>query len=61
LWDQIEKCKPELDEEGSVWFQPEAVLDTRDLQLRWRMIKGVLIQWKYMQLEDATWEPIAIL
>jgi len=44
----------ELDEEGSICLQLESVLDTREHQLLQRTIKEVLIQWKYMQPEDAT-------
>jgi hypothetical protein len=51
----------ELDEEGSIWIQLEAVLDIRECQLCQCMIKEVLIQWKDMQSEDATWELIVIL
>jgi hypothetical protein len=54
---KVQTNLPELDEEGSIWLQPEAVLDTRECQLCQCMIKEVLIQWKDMQPEDATWEP----
>eukprot|EP00253_Pinus_taeda_P003397 PITA_03397 len=52
---------PELDEEGSIWLQPEQVLDKQDKHLRDRMIKEVLVKWKDTSLEDATWEPVTIL
>jgi hypothetical protein len=51
----------ELDEEGSIWLQPKAVLNTRERQLRQRTINEVLIQWKDMQPKDATWELRTIL
>ena len=51
----------ELDEEGSLWLQPEAVLNHRERQLRGRTIKEVLIKWKDTSPDDATWEPAAIL
>ena len=50
-----------MDEEGSIWLQPEQVLDTRDKHLRGRMIKEVLVKWKDTSPEDATWEPATIL
>eukprot|EP00253_Pinus_taeda_P005683 PITA_05683 len=50
-----------LDEEGSIWLQPEQVLDTQVKQLRGRMIKEVLVKWKDTSPEDATWEPATIL
>eukprot|EP00253_Pinus_taeda_P014391 PITA_14391 len=58
---KIKTSLPELDEEGSIWLQPEQVLDTRVKQLRDRMIKEVLVKWKDTSPEDATWEPATIL
>jgi len=52
---------PELDQEGYIWLQPEAILGTRERQLRQCMIQEVLIQWKYMQSKHATWKPSTIL
>jgi hypothetical protein len=48
----------ELDEEGSIWLQPQAVLDQRERQ---RTIKEVLVQWKDTTPTNATWEPTTIL
>eukprot|EP00253_Pinus_taeda_P024865 PITA_24865 len=58
---RVQTSLPELDEEGSIWLQPEQVLDTRDKHLRGRMIKEVLVKWKDTSPEDATWEPTTIL
>eukprot|EP00253_Pinus_taeda_P012571 PITA_12571 len=58
---RIQTSLPELDEEGSIWIQPEQVLDTRVKQLRGRMIKEVLVKWKDTSPEDATWDPTTIL
>lgn len=58
---RVQTSLPELDEEGSIWLQPEQVLDTRDKHLRGRMIKEVLVKWKDTSPEDATWEPATIL
>eukprot|EP00253_Pinus_taeda_P011588 PITA_11588 len=58
---RVQTSLPELDEEGSIWLQPEQVLNTRVKQLRGRMIKEVLVKWKDTSLEDATWEPTTIL
>jgi hypothetical protein len=52
---------PELDEEGSIWLHPEAVLDQCECFLHQRTIKEVLVQWKDTTLADATWEPATIL
>eukprot|EP00253_Pinus_taeda_P016774 PITA_16774 len=58
---KIQTSLPKLDEEESIWLQPEQVLDTRVKQLRGRMIKEVLVKWKDTSLDDATWEPTTIL
>ena len=49
---------PELDKEGSIILELEAILNKRTHQLLSRSIAEVLIQWNNMQLEDATWEPL---
>jgi hypothetical protein len=48
---------PELDKEGSIWIQPQEVLDQRECRLCQRTIKEVLVQWKDTTPTDATWEP----
>jgi hypothetical protein len=58
---QIQTNLPELVEEGSIWLQPEAVLDQHERCLCQRTIKEVLVQWKDMTPTDATWEPATIL
>jgi hypothetical protein len=58
---QIQTNLPELAEEGSIWLQPEAVLDQHERRLRQRTIKEVLVQWKDMTPADSTWEPTTIL
>ena len=47
---------PELDEEGKVILEPEAVTETRTRQLRNRSISEYLIKWKNLPTEDSTWE-----
>jgi hypothetical protein len=58
---QIQTNLPELVEEGSIWLQPEAILDQRERRLHQRTINEVLVQWKGMTPTDATWEPTTIL
>eukprot|EP00253_Pinus_taeda_P027829 PITA_27829 len=57
----IQTSLQELGEEGSIWLQPEQVLDTRKWYLCDRTIKEVLVKWKYTSLEDEAWEPATIL
>ena len=47
---------PELDEEGKIILEPEAVTETRTRQLRNRSISEYLIKWKNLSTEDSTWE-----
>eukprot|EP00253_Pinus_taeda_P004931 PITA_04931 len=58
---RIQTSLLELDEEGSIWLQPEQVLDTRERHLHDRTIKEVLVKWKDTSPEDATWEPATVL
>jgi hypothetical protein len=46
----------ELDEGGSIWLRPEAILDKGERRLFQCMIHEVLIQCKDAQPEDATWK-----
>jgi hypothetical protein len=58
---QTQNILTELDEEGSIWLQPQVVLDQREHCLYQCTIKEVLIKWKYTTPGDATWEPTTIL
>ena len=49
---------PELDTEGFIILEPEAILNQHTRQLHSRAITEVLIQWHDMQPEDVTWEPL---
>ena len=40
---QVQATFPELDEEGSIWLQPEAILEVRECQLRQCTIHEILI------------------
>jgi hypothetical protein len=46
----------ELDEEGKIILEPEAITDTRIYQLRNRSISEYLIKWRKLSTEDSTWE-----
>eukprot|EP00253_Pinus_taeda_P033368 PITA_33368 len=58
---RIQSTLLEFYKEGSIWLQPEQVLDTRERHLCGRMIREVLVKWKDTSPEDATWEPATIL
>jgi hypothetical protein len=45
---------PPMDEEGQLVLIPEEVLEVREKRLRNRSIKGYLIKWKDLPIEDAT-------
>jgi hypothetical protein len=42
---------PELDEEGKIILEPEAITDTRICQLRNRSISEYLIKWRKLPLK----------
>jgi hypothetical protein len=46
----------ELDEEGKIILELEAITDTRIRQLRSRSISEYLIKWRKLSVEDSTWE-----
>jgi len=52
---------PPTDDEGHLVLQPEAIIDTRERQLRSRKIREFLVRWKNLPDEDATWEDERIL
>ena len=51
----VQTILSELDEEGKIILEPEAVTETRTRQLR-RSISEYLIKWKNLPTEDSTWE-----
>jgi hypothetical protein len=46
----------ELDEEGKIILEPEAITNIRIRQLRNRSISEYLIKWRKLLVEDSTWE-----
>ena len=52
---------PPTDDEGHLVLQPEAIIDTRERQLRSRTVWEFLVRWKNFPDEDATWESGKIL
>ena len=58
---QIQTNLPKLDKEGSIWLQPQTILDQCEHFLHQLTIKEVLVQWKDTNPIDATGEPAIIL
>ena len=54
----IQTIFPELDEEGKIILEPEAVTETRTRQLQNRSISEYLIKWKNLPTEYSTWEDV---
>jgi hypothetical protein len=52
---------PPLDMDGQLELVLEEVLDHRECRLRSRVIKGCLVKWRGLPMEDATWEGEQIL
>lgn len=49
---------PPVDEEGQIFSEPIAVLQSRTKALRSPVITEVLVQWMGCPPEDATWESL---
>jgi hypothetical protein len=54
----VQTIFPELDEEGKIILEPEAITGTRICQLRNRSISEYLIKWRKLPAEDSTWEDV---
>ena len=52
----VQTILPELEEEGKIILEPEAITDTRIHQLRNRSISEYLIKWRKLLAGDSTWE-----
>jgi hypothetical protein len=52
----VQTIFPELDKEGKIILEPEAITDTRIHQPRNRSISEYLIKWRKLLTEDSTWE-----
>ena len=50
----VQTIFPELDEEGKITLDPEAITNTRTRKLRNRSISKYLIKWKNLPAEDST-------
>jgi hypothetical protein len=52
----VQTILTELDEEGKIILEPEAITDTRIPQLRNKSISEYPIKWRKLPAEDSTWE-----
>ena len=52
----VQTILPELDDEGKIILEPEAIKEERTRHPRNRSILEYLIKWKNLPAEDLTWE-----
>jgi hypothetical protein len=52
----VQNIFSELDEEGKIILDPEAITNTRICQLRNRSISEYLVKWRKLPAKDSTWE-----
>lgn len=52
---------PPFDDEGLLTPEPVAILDTRWISKGSKCVEQLLVQWKGMNAEDATWEDAALV
>lgn len=48
---------PPFTNEGVVMLEPQKILDMRWVKQGAKMIEQSLVQWKYIPVKEATWEP----
>jgi len=52
---------PPMSAAGEMLIEPEAVLDTRWIKKGSRFVEEILVKWKHLQNDDATWEDAVAL
>ena len=52
---------PPVTDDGLVILEPEAVIDTRWLKRRGKLLEQSLVRWKHLPMEDATWGDTTML
>ena len=57
----MSKELPPIDEEGKLILEPMEIIDVRERRLKSHTIKGFLICWKDLPIQDATYEAEHIL
>jgi hypothetical protein len=57
----VQTILPELDEEGKIILEPEAITDTRIRQLRNRSISEYLVKWRKLSAGDSTWKDESLI
>lgn len=63
LGDMVEASKelPPVTDEGAAKLEPQKILDTRWVKRGHKFEEEILIQWKHLPAEEATWEPTQTL
>ena len=46
----------QVEPEGDFLVEPDCILERREILLRNRTIGQVMVQWKHLSPEEATWE-----
>ena len=52
----VQSILSDVDEEGKIILEPEAIMEKRTRQLQNRSISKYLIKWRNLPSEDSTWE-----
>eukprot|EP00253_Pinus_taeda_P027902 PITA_27902 len=52
---------PHMDDEGHLVLQPEAIIDTKERQLRSRTVQEFFVRWKNLPDENVVWESEQII
>jgi hypothetical protein len=52
---------PPMTAAGEMLIKPKAILDTRWIKKGSRFVEEILVKWKHLQTDDATWEDVMAL
>ena len=52
---------PPITDAGELLLEPQSILDSRWHKQGCHLVAESLVQWKNLPVEDATWEPTALL
>ena len=58
---KVLQLAPQPSEEGSFAIIPSSILDRRWTDRGGHKVEQILVQWKDLQKEDATWEDLSVI